>query len=50
MVFDREMVSEANLEAIAVDHHTYLSAVDRDEVPELPFWAATWPETVPAAD
>ncbi len=50
LVFDRGMVSEANLEAIAADHHTYLSALNRDELPGLPFWATTWPETVPDAD
>ena len=50
LVFDRGMVSEANLEAIAADHHTYLSALNRDELPGLPFWATTWPKRVPDAD
>ena len=50
LVFDRGMVSEANLQAIAADHHIYLSAMDRDALAGLPFWATAWPETVPEAD
>ena len=50
LVFDRGMVSAANLAAIEADHHTYLSAVDRDALAGLSFWAEGWPETVPSED
>lgn len=44
LVFDRGMVSAANLAAIESAHQTYLSALDRDELAGLPFWATAWPE------
>ena len=47
LVFDRGMVSAANLAAIEAAHHTYLSAVDRDALVHVPGWGA-WPETIPA--
>ncbi len=50
MVFDRGMVSEANLQIIEADHHTFLSTLDRDSLPGLPFWTTAWPETIPQAD
>ncbi len=46
LVFDRGMVSSANLAAIGAAQHLYLSAVDRDELAGLPFWPAAWPEAV----
>ncbi len=47
LVFDRGMVSAANLAAIEAAHHTYLSAVDREALVHVPGWGA-WPETIPA--
>ena len=50
LVFDRGMVSAANLAAIEAAHHTYLTAVDRDALASLSFWEEGWPETVPLED
>ena len=46
LVFDRGMVSAANLAAIDAAQHVYLSAVDRDALATLPFWATAWPAAV----
>lgn len=47
LVFDRGMVSAANLAAIEAAYRIYLSAVDRDALVHVPGWEA-WPETIPA--
>ncbi len=49
LVFDRGMVSAANLAALDEAGHTYLSTVDRDELTQLTFWSSAWPEAVPTA-
>ncbi len=49
LVFDRGMVSAANLAAIEVAGHVYLSAVDPDALASVPLWDR-WSETIPADD
>ncbi len=48
LVFDRGMVSATNLAAIDAAQPLYLSALDRNELANLPFWATAWPATVEA--
>ena len=49
LVFDRVMVSAANLAAIEAAGHIYLSAVDRDALASVPLWDR-WSKTIPADD
>jgi transposase len=46
LVFDRGMVSEDNLQAIASKHLTYVSAMDKDEIPKLQLLPADFQERI----
>ncbi len=48
LVFDRGMVSAANLASIDAAQPLYPSALDRHELANLRFWATARPETVEA--
>lgn len=50
LVFDRGMVSEDNLQAIASEHLTYVSAMDKDEIPKLQLLPSGFQERVVSLD